>query len=318
MRKDAVARSKREAMLSRGRNTAAARHRWMDAFLRYAASECRLAENTLAAYRRDLTRFFNWLDGRSPADVSVRDLGDYAQWLHRQNLAPASLARHLASLKVFYKFLLLEEVIEDNVAELLGSQKLWERVPETLTPAQVDALLAAPVESDPNFRRDRALLEFFYATGCRASEVTTLLLENVHPEQGFCLCRGKGSKERLVPLGRRAIEALDNYVTHERSKIAARQETPPPWAFLSVRGAALRRERLWELVKRYARRVPGAEKVSPHTLRHSFATHLVAGGADVRQVQEMLGHANISTTQIYTHVDSARLKAIHETFHPRA
>jgi integrase/recombinase XerD len=227
------------------------------------------------------------------------------------------MARHLVSLKVFFRYLQLEGVLQDNLAELLGSQKLWERVPKVLSPEQVNRLFASPTPRDPFFRRDRALLEMLYATGCRASEIANLKMEDLRLDEGFCSCRGKGDKQRLVPVGARAIEAFRLYVAEERPKLC-----PPgsdvPWAFLSYRGRRLRRERIWELMKRYALRVGAPPEVSPHTMRHSFATHLLAGGADLRQVQEMLGHASIATTQIYTHVDTARLRAVHKKFHPRA
>ncbi|MFC1596643.1 site-specific tyrosine recombinase XerD [Planctomycetota bacterium] len=291
---------------------------WLNAFVDYAAGECHLAENTVAAYRRDLKRFFEWLEGRSIPALSIRDLADYTTWLHQKGLGPATLARHLVSLKVFFRYLQLEGVLEENLAELLGSQKLWERVPEVLSPRQISELFESPRKSDPCWRRDRALLEMLYATGCRASEVSNLRLRDVHLEEGFSMCRGKGNKERLVPLGRRAAEAFRLYLEEERTRLAARVSPQPPWAFLSYRGRRVRRERIWELMKKYARRVGASAAVSPHTLRHSFATHLLAGGADLRQVQEMLGHASIATTQIYTHVDHTRLKAVHKKFHPRA
>jgi integrase/recombinase XerD len=291
---------------------------WLDAFLEYAAGECHLAENTVAAYRRDLKRFSAWLDGRSIPALSIRDLADYTSWLHAQGLGPATLARHLVSLKVFFRYLQLEGVLRDNLAELLGSQKLWERVPKVLSPQQVDHLLEAPRCFDPFWRRDRALLELLYATGCRASELSHLGLQDVHLAEGFCRCRGKGNKERMVPLGARATDAVTAYLEHERPTLVRRSGAQPPWLLLSYRGRRLRRERMWELLKRYAARVGAPPEISPHTIRHSFATHLLAGGADLRQVQEMLGHASIATTQIYTHVDSSRLKAVHKRFHPRA
>jgi integrase/recombinase XerD len=157
-----------------------------------------------------------------------------------------------------------------------------------------------------------------YATGCRASELSHLRLQDVHLDEGHCRCRGKGDKERVVPLGRRAILAVRDYLAFERPTLVAHCETKPPWLLVSRRGLRLRRERIWELFKRYAGRAGISDDMSPHTLRHSFATHLLAGGADLRQVQEMLGHASIATTQIYTHVDPARLKAVHKQFHPRA
>jgi integrase/recombinase XerD len=208
-------------------------------------------------------------------------------------------------------------VLEDNLAELLGSQKLWQRVPQVLSPEQVGRLLESPVAGDPFWRRDRALLELLYATGCRASEAATMRLQDMRLAEKFCICRGKGNKERVVPLGGRAIEALNRYLEQERATLAGRAQPAADWVLLSYRGRRLRRERIWELLKRYAARVGVPPEVSPHTLRHSFATHVLAGGADLRQVQEMLGHASIATTQIYTHVDISRLKAVHKKFHPR-
>jgi len=290
---------------------------WLDAFVEYCSGECHLAENTVAAYRRDLGRFVDWLNGRSVPGLSIQDLADYAAWLHGRDLAPATIARHLVSLKLFFRYLQLEGAIEDNRAELLGSQKLWQRVPKVLSPEQIDALLASPTSRDRGWRRDRALLELLYATGCRASELSSLKCHDVHLDQGHCLCRGKGDKQRMVLLGDRAVTAVLAYLDDERPGLVARRGSDPGWLLLSLRGRRLRRERIWELLKRYARRVGVPEDVTPHTLRHSFATHLLAGGADLRHVQEMLGHASIATTQIYTHVDLARLKAIHRRFHPR-
>lgn len=292
-------------------------HPYLRAFVDYQRSECHLAENSVLAYRRDIRRFFLWLGNRTIAGLSIQDLANYANWLHEQELAPASLARHLVSLKLFFRYLQLEGVLAENRAELLGSQKLWQRVPEVLNPQQVEQFLAAPRPTDAWRLRDRALLELLYATGCRASEVSCLRLRDVHLQQGHCLCRGKGDKERLVPLGQRAVQAVQAYLEQERPQLAAGSAVPPSWLFLTRRGLRLRRERIWELVKRYGARAGAPESIGPHTLRHSFATHLLSGGADLRQVQELLGHASIATTQIYTHVDPARLKALHAKFHPR-
>ncbi len=291
------------------------------AFVEYSAGECHLAENTVVAYHRDLKRFMQWLDGRNIPKLSIRDLADYATWLHDQRLGPATIARHLVSLKLFFRYLQLEGLLRDNLAELLGSQKLWERVPRVLSPQQIDRLLAAPTRRDPHWRRDRAMLELLYATGCRASELSGLKLPDLHLDEGYCVCHGKGDKQRIVLLGGRAVESVQTYFEQDRPALVARvaESGPsPPWVLLSYRGRRLRRERIWELLKRYAARVGAPTNVSPHTLRHSFATHMLAGGADLRQVQEMLGHASIATTQIYTHVDHSRLKAVHKQFHPRA
>jgi integrase/recombinase XerD len=297
--------------------SAAERGRWVDSFVNYLRSECHLAENTVAAYHRDLRRFYSWLEGRRVPQLTIQDLADYVGWLNKRKLAAASVARHIASLRIFFRYLQLEGLLHENLAELLGSQKLWERVPHVLTPPAVERLLESPQPGEPLWRRDRALLELLYATGCRASEISHLTMEHVHLDQGHCICRGKGDKERMVPLGRRAIQAVRDYLVKERPAIVAHLAQPPKWLLLSRRGLPLRRERIWELFKRYARRAGVSAEMSPHTLRHSFATHLLAGGADLRQVQEMLGHASIATTQIYTHVDPARLKAVHKKFHPR-
>lgn len=299
-----------------GKSTAVARY--VAAFLEYAESECRLSGNTVAAYQRDLAKFTTWLNGRSLTGLAIRDLADYVAWLHGKKLAPASVARHIVSLKVFFRYLQLEAVLKDNLAELLGSQKLWQRVPQVLAPETVDRLLAAPRPRDRLWRRDRALLEMLYATGCRASEVANLKLNDLQLSEGYCRCRGKGDKERVVPLGRRAVEAVRAYLAEERKEIVEATGRSTAWLFLTRRGLRLRRERIWEMVKVYAVRAGAPSSMGPHTLRHSFATHLLAGGADLRQVQEMLGHASIATTQIYTHVDHSRLKKVHRQFHPRA
>ena len=309
---------RRRLLCPRPPKPVAATKTWLDAFVAYAAGECHLSENTVAAYRRDLRDFFIWLQRRSIADLSIRDLANYVAWLHGRELAPASIARHIVSLKVFFRYLQLEGVLRDNLAELLGSQKLWERVPKVLSIEQIDRLLASPGRTDPCWRRDRALLELLYATGCRASELSNLRRQDMRLDEGFCMCRGKGDKQRIVPLGALAIAAVRAYLEHERPRLVAKWRTPADWVLLSYRGRRLRRERIWELLKRYARRVGAPPEISPHTLRHSFATHLLAGGVDLRHVQEMLGHASIATTQIYTHVDPTRLKAVHKKFHPRA
>jgi integrase/recombinase XerD len=289
---------------------------WVDAFLNYLRTECHLSGNTLAAYGRDLRRFRDWLGGRAAADLTIRDLSDYAAWLHSRSLAPASIARHIASLRSFFRYLQLEGLLKENLAELLGSQKLWERVPEVLTSSHIQRFLAAPTAGDAFWRRDRALLELMYATGCRASEVGDLKLRDVRLDEAHCICQGKGNKQRVVPLGQPAIAAIRLYLATERPQLNARGDAE--WLFLTRSGRRLRREAIWELVKKYAMRSDIPISTHPHTLRHSFATHLLAGGADLRQVQEMLGHSSIATTQIYTHVDASRLRKVHEKYHPRA
>jgi integrase/recombinase XerD len=250
--------------------------------------------------------------------LKVADLSDYMAWLKDEKLAPPSIARHIVSLKIFYRYLQLEGIVKDNPAELLGAQKMWERMPDVLTPGMVQKLLSAPQPYDPLYRRDRAMLELLYATGCRASEVSHLEMRDLHVDQRYCLAHGKGSKQRLVPLGDAAIAAIEDYLDQERGRLVKRSGGSALWLLLSRGGRRLRREAIWELVKRYARRSGVPQSISPHTLRHSFATHLLSGGVDLRHVQEMLGHASIATTQIYTHVDPTRLKKVHRQFHPRA
>ncbi|MEX0612960.1 MAG: tyrosine-type recombinase/integrase, partial [Pirellulales bacterium] len=179
-------------------------------------------------------------------------------------------------------------------------------------------LLSSPSPPRPWWRRDRAMLEMLYATGCRVSELSLLRPRDVHLAERYCLCHGKGDKQRVVPLGRRAVEAVEAYIQQERPKLAERREPQSQFLLLSSRGGRLRRERIWELIKLYGKRAGCGAELSPHSMRHSFATHLLAGGADLRHVQEMLGHASIATTQIYTHVDHSRLKKVHDAFHPRA
>lgn len=291
---------------------------WLAGFIDYLRGECRLAENSVQAYQRDIRRFQAWCRGRDVRRLAIADFSDFAGWLHDQALAPASIARHIVGLRMFLRYLQLEGQLQENLAELLGSQKLWERVPNVLSPELIDQFLRAPQKYDPFWRRDRALLELLYATGCRASEISFLKLPDLHLAEKYCVCQGKGNKQRVVPLGETAAEVVSEYLLEERSRLVGKQSLPPPWVLLSRSGKRLRREAIWELVKKYAIRSGVPASISPHTMRHSFATHLLAGGADLRQVQEMLGHSSIATTQIYTHVDPSRLKKVHQKFHPRA
>jgi integrase/recombinase XerD len=314
------------------------------AFRHYLQSERGMADNTVQAYGRDLDRFARWcaiVRFHEYTNPTLRDLGRYLAFLHDEQLAPPSIARHLVALKMFYRFLRLEERADAAAVDLLGSPKLWERIPQVLPPHAVDELLKAPQAGDRFYLRDRAILETLYATGCRASEVVGLKVADVYLDAGFCKCLGKGSKQRVVPLGRPAIAALQQYLASgacpdprdrgatERGR-GGTNEPPvepgtggsrPPLArehvFVSKSGRPLTRILLWSLIKKYCKRAGLPHTVSPHTLRHSFATHLLAGGADLRTVQELLGHASIQTTQHYTHVDRDRLKAMHRRFHPR-
>ncbi len=291
----------------------------LTAFRNYMTAERGMAKNTVLAYGRDLDRFAGWVAEGGLDDYlrpNLRELANYIGRLRDEQLAPPSVARHLVALKMFYRFLRIEERTDESSVELLNSPTLWERIPQVLSPDNVEKLLAAPQAGDRFFLRDRALLETLYATGSRASEVVGLRLEDVYLDSSFLKCQGKGNKQRVVPLGRPAIAALRAYLGDMRPALT-RAATDAPWVFVSRGGRALTREMLWVIVKKYVRRAGLNPRVSPHTLRHSFATHLLSGGADLRTVQELLGHANIRTTQMYTHVDRERLRSVHKKFHPR-
>lgn len=289
-----------------------------DDFLAYLRGECHLAANTISAYGRDMRRFVDWVGKRRLADLKIQDLSSYVGSLKDEDLAPASVSRNVVAVRTFFKFLQLEGVVTENPAELITTQKMWHRMPGVLTTRQVELFLRSPRRSDKFWQRDVAMLEVLYATGCRASEVCHLRVRDLSMPQKHLRCEGKGGKQRMVPLGGRAIVAIERYLQQLRGDLAAKSPHPPEELFLSRSGRAIDRIQLWRLVKHYAARVGIDNKISPHSLRHSFATHLLAGGADLRLVQEMLGHASIQTTQIYTHVEHSRLKKVHAQFHPRA
>jgi len=288
-------------------------------FLHYLMAECGLSANTLAAYRSDIVRFSRWRRKFAPgplADLKIGDLTGFVDHLVRSGLAPSSIGRNLAALSTFYRYLIYDGKLSDNVAKLLIAPAVWDRLPVVLGPAGVDRLLNAPNLETTVGRRDRAALETLYATGCRASEVVGLRLGDLDFARGSARCVGKGNKERLVPLGGKAREALEAYLKHDRSVLlAGRIEVPN--VFVTVRSRPMSRASLWRIVKTHAGAAGLSTEVSPHTLRHSFATHLLAGGADLRVVQEMLGHVSIATTQIYTRVELSRLREVHARFHPR-
>lgn len=290
----------------------------LEPFLRYQEVEAGMARNTLLAYGSDLRQFFDWFDRQGGAGLDAIDLkllSGYLAHLHARGLSPTTVARRLVAIKMFFRYLLLEGVLRESVADLINSPKLWQHLPHVLSPDMVNRLLAAPQGADRFMLRDRALLALLYATGCRASEVVNLRMRDVHLDESYCRCVGKGNKERLVSLNPIACRAVAAYLEHERPMLAARSEADS--LLLSRSGRSLTRIMVWSLVKKYARRIGASGKVSPHTLRHSFATHMLAGGAEIRALQELLGHASISTTQVYTHVEHTRLKAVHRKCHPR-
>ncbi len=289
-------------------------------FLHYLMAECGVSPHTLAAYRSDLMRFVRWRKTAAPgplANLDVPTLSGYVESLSLSGLAPSSVCRHLASLSTFFRFLVFEGRLSDNVAKLLIAPAVWDRLPTVLGPTAVERLLESPTCATSLGRRDRAILETLYATGCRVSEVAGLRPSDLDLITGTARCVGKGNKERRVPLGSHAIKALAIYLERDRPSLVARRPTTTA-LFASKSGRPLSRIALWEIVKRHARAAGLNAEVSPHTLRHSFATHLLAGGADLRVVQEMLGHASIATTQIYTRVELSRLREVHANFHPRS
>lgn len=288
-------------------------------FLHYLMAECGVSPNTLAAYRSDVTKFGQWRKRHAPVPLdrlTVPLLTGYVEFLHGTGLAASSIGRHLASLSTFFRFLVYDGRLEENLAELLVAPTVWDRLPTVLSPTSVEKLLAVPDGQTPMGRRDRAALETLYATGCRASEVVGLRPRDLDLAGGTVRCVGKGDKQRIVPLGRRAREALQAYLERDRPALI-RKQPGTDTVFVSRRGTPLSRAGLWRIVTTSARAAGLTGKVSPHTLRHSFATHLLAGGADLRVVQELLGHASIATTQIYTRVELSRLVEVHRRFHPR-
>jgi integrase/recombinase XerD len=287
-------------------------------FLAYLELERGLSRNTLEAYRSDLFQLGEFLNRRElPATRASH--GDLAAFLSELQVAPSTLARKVACLRSFYHHLRREGTIEhDPTADLRGPRKP-QRLPRVLTREQVARLLEQPRGTEPLALRDRALLESMYACGLRASEAVGLELADVDLEEGLLRARGKGSKERIVPIGRQALAALNAYLRSGRPQlIAPDRAQPPAQLFLNSRGAGLTRQGLYKIIQGHARTAGLAERMSPHTLRHSFATHLLAGGCDLRSLQEMLGHADLATTQVYTHLSADRLKDAYFSAHPRA
>lgn len=288
-------------------------------FITYLSVERGLALNTLESYGRDLRQYSQYLekDDESALDQASRStIVDYLLHLQKQGKATATIARRLAALKAFYQFLVREKYLEMDPTANLESPKLEKRLPKVLSIREVEMLLQAPGPSTPAGLRDRAMLELLYATGIRVSELVSLNSVDVNLDMGYIRCTGKGSKERIVPLGSMAIKSVREYLDHGRGKLVRDREELA--MFVNHHGRRLTRQGFWKIVKKYAEDAKINKEITPHTLRHSFATHLLENGADLRSVQEMLGHADISTTQIYTHITKGRLKEIYAKTHPRA
>lgn len=283
--------------------------RHIDDFISWLRVEKAYSPNTLASYRRDLQKF-------SEYDLTAEDISSFIRHLNRMGMASSSVSRHLASIKSFCHFLLNEGVIDNDPSTEISFPKTSKKLPKALTPGDTALLVEAPVKRDKLSLRDRAILEVLYGTGIRASELIGLKLDDVNMDSGFIRCMGKGSKERIVPAGRPALDAIRLYLNLSRKRLLKKKASDV--LFLDRKGLALTRQGLWFIVKKYVRKTGVRGSSSPHTFRHSFATHLLEKGADLRSVQEMLGHANIATTQIYTNVSRDRLKKVYKDAHPRA
>jgi integrase/recombinase XerD len=288
------------------------------AFLSYLRVEKALAENTLAAYRRDICKFeeFAARRGSNAVQATRSDIIDFLTALYRKGLDSRSVARHLVTIRHFFRFALSENYLQEDPATNIDSPKFRQRLPDFLSMAEVDRLLAQPDQSSPPGMRDQAMIELLYSTGLRVSELCGLRVSDLQAEVGCLRCVGKGDKERLVPVGRKALGVIQAYLATARPRILGKRSSP--FLFVSRTGNHISRIAFWKSLRDYGRQAGLRKHLKPHMLRHSFATHLLDRGADLRSVQMMLGHADISTTQIYTHVVEERLKQVYKSYHPRA
>ena len=285
---------------------------WIDRFIQYLRIEKGLSANTIQAYSRDLNLYLEYLGEKDLLRAGAQEVSFFLTFLYGRELKARSAARALSAVRGLYRFLMLDGAADENPTTAVDVPKSWKPLPRFLTLDEVDRLLGTPDRSQPQGLRDRAMLEVLYATGLRVSELVGLTVDSVDFEGGFVRLMGKGSKERIVPLGESAAAAVSDYLAHGRQKRSNR------YLFLNFRGQPLSRGGFWLILRAYGLRAGIAKRITPHMLRHSFATHLLERGADLRSVQMMLGHADISTTQIYTHVIRERLKQIYQSHHPRA
>lgn len=292
--------------------------KWIDSYMNYIAVEKGLSGNTLDAYARDLVRYAGFLEGLGIVEVqetSKTEVMAYLLSLWKRSLSPKTVTRCISVLRGFYRWLADEGVLQGNPLEDMESPRTTRSLPEVLSVDEVDVLLKQPDPSNPLGMRDKAMLELLYATGLRASELTGLELRNMNMEGGYLIVLGKGSKQRIVPMGHEALQWLRRYLEESRENLLGEKRSS--LVFLSQWGKGMSRQGFWKILKKYALMAGIRKRISPHTLRHSFASHLLEGGADLRSVQSLLGHVDISTTQIYTHVTRERLKRIHARYHPR-
>ncbi len=291
----------------------------VDEFLDYLSIEKGLSGNTRESYGRDLTKFTSFLGRRKLKgvdNISRKEITAYLLAEKDKGLSPSSLSRNLVSIRMWFRYLVVNGYLEEDITAVLDSPRLWRILPNVLSVQEVTKLLQSTKTDSARSLRDKAMLELMYASGLRVSEVVNLRVSDLNLEVGFLRCIGKGKKERIVPLGKLSIKSLQHYLKKGRPRLM--KDLLVPNLFLNQRGKAFTRQWVWKLIKHYARQAGIKKEITPHTLRHSFATHLLANGADLRIVQELLGHADITTTQTYTHVDKNRLKSIHRKFHPRA
>ena len=289
---------------------------WLPRYLDYLSVERGLAPNTIAAYRADLERLARSLGNRPLEGTREEDLIRALRQMRLAGNSPRSAARWVAAVRGFFTFLQIEGMLQDNPSAQLEAPKSWRPLPQTLASGEVESLLDAPDRASPRGRRDAAMLELLYATGLRVSELLGLRLGDLHLDAGYLRCLGKGNKERVVPMGGEADAKLQDYLAQSRPVLLRGRRTEV--LFVNHRGNAMTRQGFWKIIKRYGAVAGIRTPLSPHTVRHAFATHLLENGADLRSLQILLGHADISTTQIYTHVNRERLKRIHEDYHPRA
>ncbi|WP_072905724.1 site-specific tyrosine recombinase XerD [Anaerobranca californiensis] len=287
-------------------------------YLTYLRVERGLAQNTVLSYERDLKKFISFLKDCNFSDwseIKRQQIITYLLKLQEEKMAPASISRNLAAIRSFFNYLTTENLLGEDPAKDLDSPKLSKKLPKIITVEEVEELLNQPDETDKIGIRDRAMLELLYASGLRVSELISLEVDDVNLDLGFLRCQGKGSKERIVPLGKMAIHYIQLYLEQSRPKLV--KNIYQKKLFLNFHGRPMTRQGFWKIIKKYAKQSGINTEITPHTFRHSFATHLLENGADLRSVQEMLGHADISTTQIYTQVTGKKLKNIHKKFHPR-
>jgi integrase/recombinase XerD len=293
--------------------------RQLESYTNYLVVEKGLSANTLESYKRDLVKFIDFMKKNNiikPEEVNRDALNLFIMELRKKGRATSTISRCMASIRSFFNFLLNEGVIDDNPALDLESPRIEKKLPRVLTTKEVDLLLCQPKPGEQHALRDRAMLELLYASGIRVSELIDLNLSDFNPEVGYLRCRGKGMKERIVPIGSIAINHVNEYLNNCRNKLLRKNGEVA--LFVNHHGARLTRQGFWKILKKYARKSNINGEITPHTLRHSFATHLIENGADLRSVQEMLGHSDISTTQIYTQITRRKIREVYDKSHPRA